>query len=200
MLVEGASHPSAAELPPDLEALSYRNAWELTERRFADDVAELARRLDEAVAESAASETGSVSDDLSSAGVGDTSDPPVRSPRRRGPRWWWQIERPKQLLVIGGLAVGVAAFAVAATILVSLDNSGGLDQPTPEERQLAINQLMESNDATEAQAECLLGSVIDEHGWSIASYYVFEEEEGTLDPLEDDPIIARWGVCRMSDE
>ena len=43
--VEGASHPSAEDLPDDLSELAYRNSWELTDRRFAEDVAELAKHL-----------------------------------------------------------------------------------------------------------------------------------------------------------
>ena len=38
VLVGGAAIPEEAELPPDLHALRYRNAWDLSDRRFHQDV------------------------------------------------------------------------------------------------------------------------------------------------------------------
>ena len=45
LLVEGAAHPAVEDLPEDISELAFRNSWELSERRFADDVAGLARHL-----------------------------------------------------------------------------------------------------------------------------------------------------------
>ena len=45
VLVEGARHPRAEDLPKDLQPLARLNATELTERRFAEDVTDLARYI-----------------------------------------------------------------------------------------------------------------------------------------------------------
>src|SRR5256885_15758912 len=45
VLVQGASIPSAEELPEDLQDLTYRNSFELGHKRWESDVAEMIRRL-----------------------------------------------------------------------------------------------------------------------------------------------------------
>jgi hypothetical protein len=45
VLVEGASHPSQADLPEDLEVLAFLQSWILTERNYGKDVAALAARM-----------------------------------------------------------------------------------------------------------------------------------------------------------
>jgi hypothetical protein len=51
VLVEGARMPSAEDLPADLKPLARRNALEITEPDFENDVARLVRTLAEALAE-----------------------------------------------------------------------------------------------------------------------------------------------------
>jgi len=46
VLVQGVSMPSAAQLPPDLHGLTQRNAFELSDTRWRDDVMRLTRHLD----------------------------------------------------------------------------------------------------------------------------------------------------------
>ena len=45
VLVEGAQHPSAEDLPDELSELAFRNSWEISDRRFAADVSGLAEHL-----------------------------------------------------------------------------------------------------------------------------------------------------------
>jgi len=45
VLVQGASMPSADELPEDLQDLTYRNSFELSHNRWESDVNEMIRRL-----------------------------------------------------------------------------------------------------------------------------------------------------------
>ena len=188
VLVDGASVPRTTDLPPDLQALSYRNAWELTERRFADDVADLARHIDLAVV--GAPGAGNATDLDTSHGSGDLPGLAPQTPRQRGPRRWRQLSRPGRPLALGGLAVGVAVLVVA-TLVITNDGAGDADLPTPEERQEAIIQLAESlssDGVTSDEVECLLRSAIDEFGWSATQLSL-------LSDVEDDPIVAVWGDC-----
>jgi hypothetical protein len=45
VLVEGARPPAVEDLPEDLADLAFKNAWELTDRRFGDDVDRLALHI-----------------------------------------------------------------------------------------------------------------------------------------------------------
>lgn len=49
VLVQGAAPPSAAQLPPELEALAWRNAFELRHTRWNVDVRELQRAIEQIV-------------------------------------------------------------------------------------------------------------------------------------------------------
>jgi len=53
VLLDGATMPEAAQLPPDLRALAGRNALELDNTRFAADIDRLLREVEEALGEEA---------------------------------------------------------------------------------------------------------------------------------------------------
>jgi TIR domain len=86
VLVQGAAMPSKEELPPDLQALTWRNAAELRHTRWDADFAELATTLQ--------SHSGS---------VGPSE---AHSPRR--PRWRWPV--------LAALSLAVLAIAVTIVL------------------------------------------------------------------------------------
>jgi hypothetical protein len=87
VLVQGAAMPSKEELPPDLQALAWRNAAELRHTRWEADFAELAATLQ--------NRSGYIG--LSEAG-----------PRRRPSRWRWPV--------LAALSLAVLAIAITAVL------------------------------------------------------------------------------------
>ena len=87
VLVQGAAMPSKEELPPDLQALAWRNAAELRHTRWEADLAELAATLQ--------SHCGYVG-------------PSEADPRRRVFSWRWAV--------LAGLPLAVLAIAIMAVL------------------------------------------------------------------------------------
>jgi hypothetical protein len=107
VLVGGARMPLAAHLPPAMSALRYRNAFEVRDERFDDDVARLG-------------------DAINALGVGDDSGLP--SLRHRSP-----AARRAPLIAVAGLVAAVAAGylmlspAETGTTIAPVDPAPALD-------------------------------------------------------------------------
>jgi hypothetical protein len=89
VLLDGAAMPAAAELPPDLSALSGRNALELDNTRFAADMARLVREVRGALGQSAPAPAPAT----------------AQSGARRRSRW-----------AVAVVAIGAAVLALAALV------------------------------------------------------------------------------------
>lgn len=107
VLVGGAAMPSAEELPDDLKALATRQAMEVTERDFEDDVLRLCQSVER---------TFGVSPPTPAA-------PPAYAPPESKKRFGW---------LKLGLALGGGAFLMFATLLVLAAISSPTPNPAPD--------------------------------------------------------------------
>ncbi len=104
-LVEGASIPNAADLPPDIAALAARTAIEISDSRFAYDTERLLRAVQ--------------------AHTDGAPDPRSRPAKQR--RWWAWVSDPNHQRTLGFIGAGIAAAAIAGwTVYVHFS-----DQVTP---------------------------------------------------------------------
>ena len=90
-LVEGASIPKAADLPPDIAALAARNAIEISDSRFAYDTERLIRAVQ--------------------AHTDGAQDPRSRPAKQR--RSWVWVSDPNHQRTLGFIGAGIAAVAIA---------------------------------------------------------------------------------------
>ena len=112
LLLDGATMPSAAQLPAALRALSGRNALELGNTRFAADIERLVGALAEAIG--------------ASRPAADLPAAPARLPTSSRVLW------------IGGVAVAVVALAVLAWKLSS--RGGAASDPHPEAAARSVKE------------------------------------------------------------
>ena len=90
-LVEGASLPKAADLPPDIAALAARNAIEISDSRFDYDTERLIRAVQ--------------------AHTDGARDPRSRPAKQR--RWWAWVSDPNHQRTLGFIGAGITAVAIA---------------------------------------------------------------------------------------
>ena len=90
-LVEGASIPKAADLPPDIAALAARNAIEISDSRFDYDTERLIRAVQ--------------------AHTDGAPDPRLRPAKQR--RWWAWVSDPNHQRTLGFIGAGITAVAIA---------------------------------------------------------------------------------------
>jgi uncharacterized membrane protein YhaH (DUF805 family) len=149
VLVDGASMPRASDLPPSLEALSRRNAFEIAHHRFAADCDDLAMAIKRALDMSPAVATASTAGVHPAAGPAPlslldpatTAQPPAdRSSTKRlaaNRRSWPEIlfsfrgRISRKQFALGALIiVGVAlAFGITISMIVEQD-FGAADEST----------------------------------------------------------------------
>jgi formylglycine-generating enzyme required for sulfatase activity len=111
VLVQGAHMPAAAQLPPEIRDLVYRNGFELSHNRWESDIGEMLRRLnlDLAGAGIAGQRLGSAIA-ASKVAVAPTTQPP--EPHLIHPRSV-RLTRRRALGIAAGVAVGAGALTVA---------------------------------------------------------------------------------------
>jgi hypothetical protein len=108
VLVAGARMPSREELPEELRAITRRNALELSDQRWRQDVGRLIGTLDELVGETPAGQTAPP---LVAASPPSRAKPAWRPPL--GSRWRWAL--------LGVLTVA----AIVVAVVVASDGGGG---------------------------------------------------------------------------
>jgi TIR domain len=101
ILVDGATMPSAEQLPPSMAALSRRQALELSPSRFQSDTSRLIRVLEAALGE-----------------AGTTVDDELEAPG--APSW---LRQPRVLIAAGAIIVAMVVAIVVAVIATRSDSS-----------------------------------------------------------------------------
>ena len=123
VLVQGASMPDPEELPPDLTPLSSRNAFELSDRRWRSDVAELADAIEAGLANETRASSAETSR-LPSRGGREHSGTTPRNAQegRRGNR---------RAVLLTALVVSVVGGALTVALVDRTASGGGPTGPTP---------------------------------------------------------------------
>jgi hypothetical protein len=131
ILIDGATMPSAAELPQSLAPLAHRQALELSPSRFQSDTSRLLAVLEKTLAEQRAPTQGA---SFEAPGRGGERTSGEASPARghRGTRsdefpsfrggWRGRIATHRKL--IGGVAVAILVVAAAVAVLITQSGSG----------------------------------------------------------------------------
>jgi formylglycine-generating enzyme required for sulfatase activity len=111
VLVQGAHMPAAAQLPPEIRDLVYRNGFELSHNRWESDIGEMLRRLNLDITAAGATQRQSArSTSAPIAAVAPTTRPPEPYPIHSRPV---RLTRRRVLGIAAGAAVGAGALAVA---------------------------------------------------------------------------------------
>jgi len=131
ILIDGATMPSAAELPRSLAPLAHRQALELSPSRFQSDTSRLLAVLEKTLAEQRAPSQGT---SIEPPGRGGERTSGEASPARghRGTRsdefpWFrggWRGRIATHRKLIGGVAVAILVVAAAVAVLITQSGSG----------------------------------------------------------------------------
>ncbi len=108
VLVAGARMPRRGDLPPEVQAITRRNALELGDQRWRDDVGRLISTLDELLAASSLAPSPSRSEPSVATGKAADTKPAAPPPKDGGRFWPWAL--------IGAVTVGAIVIAVVLAV------------------------------------------------------------------------------------
>ena len=128
VLVSGARMPNREDLPPEVRAITRRNALELSDHRWRSDVGRLVSTLDELLAETVPAGNGATAETAQAAGDGAqpataTATTSVVTKRAA----WPAAGRRLRWALLG--AIAIAAIVVAVVLATSRDGSSNLAAP-----------------------------------------------------------------------
>jgi hypothetical protein len=169
ILVDGATMPSAAELPRSLAPLAHRQALELSPSRFQSDTSRLLTVLEKTLAEQRAPTQDTSIEPPGRAGERTSREAPPASGARgtqsdefAASGGGWRESVATHWKLIGGVAGAILVLAVAVVVLMTLSESGADASQTGE------------NSAPTQVASTQVASFVDDfsnerYGWEQAS-------------------------------